>query len=108
MATFTWDITIEGASFWSKVIGRGRWDGFYKRYPELFGDKIRYAIVKDGCSGVPKCIWRYVGEDHGFAEKSKDGDIYFVENVDGRVIVGFALKDSPRYKRVIANGTKIE
>ena len=103
-----WRETPEGHTFWDKVISDRKWDGFYKVYPELFGDKIRYAIVKNGYGGIPECIWRYVGEDHGFAEKSKDGDIYFVENVGGKVKVKFAIKDSPRYKRVIANGTEIK
>lgn len=108
IATFGWSQTIEGVSFWRRVILEHRWDGFYARYPDLFGDKIRYAIVKDGCSGIPECIWSYTGPDHGFAEKSKPGDIYFVENINGVVRVSFAIKNSPRYRRVIANGTKIE
>ena len=108
ISTFAWNQTIEGQKFWRKVIAERRWDDFYKRYPELLGDKIKYAIVKDGRRGIPECIWRYVGPDHGFAEKSNAGDIYFVENIDGEVKVGFALNGSPRYKRVIANGIKIE
>lgn len=106
IATFAWRDTIEGTPFWREVIIEHRWNGFYERYPELFGDKIRYAVVR--YSGMPECIWSYAGKDHGFAEKSKAGDIYFAENVDGKVKVRFAIKDSPRYKRVIANGTKIE
>jgi hypothetical protein len=108
VATFAWYQTIEGELFWRRVIAERLWDVFYKRYPELFGDKIRYAIVKEWYRGLPECIWRYVGNDHGLAGKCKDGDIYFVENVDGKMKVGFAIKDSPRYRRVIANGIKIE
>lgn len=107
-AALAWSQAVEGGAFWRKVIVQRRWDVFYARYPDLLGNKIRYAIVKDGCSGIPECIWGYIGPYHGFAEKSKAGDIYFIENVYGKIKAGFAIKGSPRYRRVIANGTRIE
>lgn len=107
IAAFCWQWAPEGNSFWRGIVVGKRWDSFFKRYPELFGNQARYAIVKSGCCGMPECIWRYAAEDNGLADNGREGDVYFVEQVDGIIRVRFALRDSKRYKRVVKDGINI-
>lgn len=102
---FTWAETDEGNLFWYKVIDRHEWWRFYERYPVNLSSPIRYAVVKevgDGC--FPEEIVGYLGGYTPLSGKGKSGDIYFAYPSVGGFRVGFAIKDSPRYKRVIKNG----
>lgn len=102
---FTWAETDEGNLFWYKVIDRHEWWRFYERYPVNLSSPIRYAVVKecgDGC--FPEEIVGYLGGYTPLSGKGKSGDIYFAyPSVEG-FKVGFAIKDSPRYKKIIKNG----
>lgn len=105
---FTWSETDEGHQFWYKVIDRHEWWRFFERYPANLSSPIRYAVVKecgDGC--FPEEIAGYLGSTSQLSGKGKSGDIYFVyPSVEG-FKVGFAIKDSPRYKKIIKDGVKL-
>lgn len=105
---FTWSKTDEGNLFWYKVIDHHEWCRFYERYPVNLSSPIRYAVVKecsDGC--FPDKIAVYLGSTSQLSGKGKSGDIYFIyPSIEG-FKVGFAIKDSPRYKRIIKDGIEL-
>lgn len=105
---FTWAETDEGNLFWYKVIDHHEWWRFYERYPVDLSSPIRYAVVKecsDGC--FPEEIAGYLRDGTQLSGKGKSGDIYFAyPSIDG-FRVGFAIKGSPRYKRIIKNGIEL-
>lgn len=105
---FTWSETDEGNNFWYKVIDHHEWWRFYERYPVNLSSPIRYAVVKecsDGC--FPEEIAGYLGSTSQLSGKGKSGDIYFIyPSIEG-FKVGFAIKDSPRYKKIIKDGVKL-
>ena len=107
-AGFTWSETDEGSYFWYKVVDHHEWWRFFKRYPVNLSSPIRYAVVKecgDGC--FPEEIVGYLGDIPQLAGNGKSGDIYFAyPSIDG-FRVGFAIKGSPRYKRIIKNGIEL-
>lgn len=105
---FTWSETSEGNMFWYNVIDRHEWWRFYERYPADLSSPIRYAVVKecrDGC--FPDEIVGYLREGTPLAGKGNVGDIYFVFPEIRGFSAGFAIKDSPRYKRIIKNGVEL-
>ena len=105
---FTWSETSEGNMFWYNVIDRHEWWRFYERYPADLSSPIRYAVVKecrDGC--FPDEIVGYLREGTPLAGKGNVGDIYFVFPEIHGFSAGFAIKDSPRYKRIIKNGVEL-
>lgn len=105
---FTWAVTDEGASFWHKVIYRHEWWRFYERYPVNLSSPIRYAVVKEYCDGCfPEEIVGYLGDVTQLSGKGKNGDIYFAYPGIGGFRVGFAIKDSPRYKKIIKDGVRL-
>lgn len=105
---FTWSETSEGNLFWYKVIDHHEWWRFYERYPVDLSSPIRYAVVKecsDGC--FPEEIAGYLRDGTQLSGKGKSGDIYFVcPDING-FRVGFAIKDSPRYRKVIKDGVEL-
>ena len=105
---FNWSETSEGIQFWYKVIDYHEWWRFYERYPADLSSPIRYAVVKecsDGC--FPKEIAGYLRNGTQLSGKGKIGDIYFVcPDING-FKVGFAIKDSPRYRKVIKDGVEL-
>lgn len=105
---FTWAETDGGNMFWYKVIVHNEWWRFYERYPVNLSSPIRYAVVKDGGDGCfPEEIVGYLGNTTQLSGKGKSGDIYFLcPSIDG-FRVGFAIKDSPRYRRIIKDGVKL-
>lgn len=108
---FTWSETNEGTNFWHKVINRHEWWKFYERYPVDLSSPSRYAVVKEdsnGCPGnFPKEIVGYLGDDIQLYGNGKSGDIYFVYPTIGGFRIGFAIKDSPRYRKIIKNGIEL-
>lgn len=91
---FTWSETNEGNHFWHRVIDHHEWWRFYEIYPVDLSSPIRYAVVKecrDGC--FPDEIVGYLRDGTQLSGKGKNGDS-----------AGFAIKDSPRYKKIIKNG----
>lgn len=104
---FTWSKTDEGNYFWYKVVDHHEWWRFFKRYPVNLSSPIRYAVVKECNDGFPEEIVGYLGDSTQLSGKGKSGDIYFIfPSIDG-FRVGFAIKDSPRYKRIIKNGIEL-
>ena len=104
----TWAETSEGNMFWYYVIDRNEWWRFYDRYPVDLSSPIRYAVVKDGRDGrFPKAIVGYLRDGVQLSGKGKSGDIYFVRPEIYGFSVGFAIKDSPRYKRIIKDGVEL-
>lgn len=105
---FTWSETNEGNMFWYKVINRHEWWRFYERYPVNLSTPIRYAVVKESSDGCfPEEIAGYLGDTSQLSGKGKSGDIYFAYPSISGFKVGFAIKDSPRYKRIIKNGIEL-
>jgi hypothetical protein len=105
---FTWAETNEGNMFWYKVINRHEWWRFYERYPVNLSSPIRYAVVKEDSDGCfPEEIFGYLGDVPQLSGKGKIGDIYFAYPSIYGFRVGFAIKDSPRYKRIIKNGIEL-
>lgn len=104
---FTWAETDEGNTFWYKVIDRHEWWRFYARYPVNLSSPIRYAVVKEDSDGFPEEIVGYLGDSVELSGRGKSGDIYFAyPSIDG-FRIGFAIKDSPRYKKIIKDGVKL-
>ena len=105
---FTWPETDEGNTFWYKVIDRHEWWRFYDRYPASLSSPIRYAVVKESSNGgFPEEIVGYLRDDTQLSGKGKSGDIYFVRPEIHGFSSGFAIKDSPRYKRIIKDGIEL-
>lgn len=105
---FTWSETSEGNMFWYKVIGRHEWWRFYERYPANLTTPIRYAVVKESSDGCfPEEIAGYLGEAIELSGRGKSGDIYFAYPSINGFKIGFAIKDSPRYKKIIKDGVKL-
>lgn len=104
---FTWSVTDEGNIFWYKVIDYHEWWRFYERYPVNLSTPIRYAVVKEDRDGFPKEIVGYLGNSTQLSGKGKSGDIYFIFPCIDGFKVGFAIKDSPRYKRIIKDGIEL-
>lgn len=105
---FTWSETKEGNQFWYRVIDHHEWWRFYERYPVDLSSPIRYAVVKESCDGCfPKEIVGYLRDGIQLSGKGKSGDIYFAQPDMLGFRVGFAIKDSPRYRRIIKDGVKL-
>lgn len=105
---FTWAETDEGNNFWYKVIDRHEWWRFYERYPASLSSPIRYAVVKESRDGgFPEEIAGYLRDDTQLSGKGKSGDIYFVRPEIYGFSAGFAIKGSPRYKRIIKDGIEL-
>lgn len=105
---FTWSETSEGNMFWYYVIDRHEWWRFYDRYPADLSSPIRYAVVKECRDGrFPEAIVGYLRDGIQLSGKGKSGDIYFVRPEIYGFRVGFAIKDSPRYKRIIKDGVEL-
>jgi hypothetical protein len=104
---FTWAETDEGTQFWYKVIGSYEWWRFYERYPVNLSSPIRYAVVKECSGGFPEEIAGYLGGVTQLSGKGKSGDVYFAYPSINGFNVGFAIKGSPRYKRIIKDGIEL-
>ena len=105
---FTWAETDDGNLFWYKVIDRHEWWRFYERYPANLTTPIRYAVVKESSDGCfPEEIAGYLGDIVELSGRGKSGDIYFAYPSINGFKVGFAIKDSPRYKKIIKNGIEL-
>lgn len=105
---FTWSKTDEGNLFWYKVIDSHEWWRFYERYPVNLSSPIRYAVVKESSDGCfPEEIAGYLGETIELSGRGKSGDIYFAYPDVNGFKIGFAIKDSPRYRKIIKNGIEL-
>lgn len=105
---FTWSETADGNLFWYKVIDQHEWWRFYERYPVNLSAPIRYAVVKESSVGCfPEEIAGYLGDIVELSGRGKSGDIYFAYPSINGFKIGFAIKDSPRYKKIIKDGVKL-
>lgn len=105
---FTWSETDEGNLFWYRVINSHEWWIFYERYPVNLSSPIRYAVVKESSDGCfPEEIAGYLGDAVELSGRGKSGDIYFAYPSINGFKIGFAIKDSPRYKKIIKNGIEL-
>lgn len=105
---FTWSETNEGNQFWYRVIDHHEWWRFYEKYPVDLSSPIRYAVVKE-CSDscFPEAIVGYLRVGTPLSGRGKSGDIYFVRQEIHGFSAGFAIKDSPRYKKIIKDGIEL-
>lgn len=104
---FEWAETPEGSRFWSQVMGRQRFDIFFQRYPREFVDGVHYFIIDKGKRYWVKVAETFLGNRPRFAFEGSSGDIFYIVKYGNKTDTGFALKDSPRYRWAIENGTRI-
>lgn len=105
---FSWSDTPEGSRFWSRVMCAQDFYLFFTRYPRNLADGIHYFIVDRGGQYWIKVAKSYLGKRPRFAFWCNSGDLYYIVKRGSITITGFALKDSPRYKWAIENGTEIK
>jgi hypothetical protein len=105
---FSWADTPEGNRFWSQVMGRQRFDIFFQRYPREFVDGVHYFIIDKGKRYWVKVAETFLGNRPRFAFEGSSGDIFYIVKYGNNTVTGFALKDSPRYRWAIENGTEIK
>jgi hypothetical protein len=104
---FDWAETPEGSRFWSRVMGRQRFDIFFQRYPRKFADGVHYFVIDKSKRYWVNVAKAFLGDRSRFAFEGNSGDVFYIVKYGDKTITGFALKDSPRYRWAIENGTKI-
>lgn len=105
---FCWMETPEGRRFWSQVMCERKFSIFFQRYPREFIDGVHYFIID-----IDRRYWvdvakTFLGERPRFAFKGHSGDLFYIFKHGDSINTGFALKDSPRYRWAIENGTEIK
>jgi hypothetical protein len=104
---FSWSGTPEGRRFWGPIMCRHKFNIFFQRYPREFVDGVHYFVID-----IDRRYWvdvakTFLGEYPRFAFKGHSGDLFYIVKHGNSINTGFALKDSPRYRWAIENGTKI-
>lgn len=105
---FSWAATPEGIEFWSRIMCERKFNIFFQRYPREFVDGVYYFVVDRSRRYWIDVAKTFLGEQPRFAFKGNDGDLFYIFKHGSNSITGFALKDSPRYRWVVENGTKIK
>lgn len=105
---FSWSETPEGLIFWSKIMNRHKFSIFFQRYPREFSDGVHYFVIDTGGRYWADVAKTFLGERPRFSFMGHSGDLFYIVKYGNRTITGFALKDSPRYRWAIENGTEIK
>lgn len=105
---FSWADTPEGSRFWSHIMYRHKFNIFFQRYPREFVNGVHYFIIDIGSEYWVDVAKTFLGEYPRFAFKGHSGDLFYIVKYSNNVATGFALKDSPRYRWAIENGTEIK
>lgn len=104
---FEWSRTLEGHRFWQQIMCRQKFNIFFQRYPRKFADGVHYFVIDKSCKHWINVAKTFLGDRPRFAFDGSTGDIFYIVKYGDKTITGFALKDSPRYRWAIENGTKI-
>jgi hypothetical protein len=105
---FSWAETPEGSRFWERIMCRHKFDIFFQRYPREFVDGVHYFVIDIGRRYWVDVAKTFLGERPRFAFKGHSGDLFYIFKHGNSINTGFALKDSPRYRWAIENGTEIK
>lgn len=105
---FSWADTPEGSRFWSHIMCRRKFNIFSQRYPRELGDGVHYFVIDDGRRFWVDVAKTFLGERPRFAFMGRNGDLLYIVKHGNSTTTGFALKDSPRYRWAIENGTEIK
>ena len=105
---FTWASTHEGNSFWRKIMCEHKFGIFFQRYPREFANGVHYFVIDKGRQHWIDVAKTFLGEHPRFAFEGSSGDLFYIVKHGNSTTTGFALKDSPRYRWVVENGTEIE
>lgn len=105
---FCWAGSPEGSRFWSHIMLRHKFNIFFQRYPRELVNGVHYFIIDVGSEYWVDVAKTFLGEYPRFAFKGCSGDIFYIVKYSNNVATGFALKDSPRYRWAIENGTEIK
>lgn len=106
---FRWDATIEGHTFWSRVIEHKRFDLFFDLYPCKYLGKTIY-IETDGTNnrGQLSKIGNYTIASSCCGESTLKG-VYYLDVVEARKgKIKFAMFGTKRYKDTISSGINID
>lgn len=106
-AGFSWAETPEGSRFWSHIMCKHKFNIFFQRYPREFVDGVHYFVIDMGGKYWINVAKTYLGERSRFAFKGHSGDLFYIVKYGNSINTGFALKDTPRYRWAIENGTEI-
>lgn len=107
-AGFSWGGTPEGIRFWRQIMCRHKFNIFFQRYPREFADGVHYFIIDTDGEYWIDVAKTFLGESPKFAFKGHSGDLFYIFKYGDSINHGFTLKDSPRYRWAIENGTKIK
>jgi hypothetical protein len=105
---FRWDCTAEGYAFWQMAMKHKDFSRFFEVYPKSFDDGVFYAAVVGSPTAAINKVIVYRNCTNNLAYKGKCGDIYYIVKKGDEYKIRFALKDSPRYRWVIENGTEVK
>lgn len=105
---FAWSETPEGHRFWAQIMVHHKFNIFFQRYPRKLVDGVHYFIIDIGSKYWVDVAKTFLGEHPRFEFKGCSGDIFYIVKYRNNVTTGFALKDSPRYRWAIENGTEIK
>lgn len=106
---FRWDATIEGHTFWSKVIENKMFNLFFERYPCKYLGKTIY-IETDGTNNREQLskIGNYTIESSCCGESTLKG-VYYLDVVEvRRGNIKFAMFGTKRYSDTISSGINID
>lgn len=105
---FTWNATVEGHSFWKRVIEHKRFDLFFDLYPCKYLGKTIY-IKTDGTNNKEQLsrIKNYTSAVSCYGESKLNG-IYYLDVVEARKgKIKFAMFGTKRYNDTISSGINI-
>lgn len=105
---FSWSGTPEGLKFWLQIMSRHKFRIFFQRYPREFSDGVHYFVIDVGRRFWVDGAKTFLGENPRFSFMGHSGDLFYIVKHGSSTTTGFALKDSPRYRWAIENGTEIK
>lgn len=104
---FDWSETPEGSRFWSRIMCIQEFNIFFQKYPRKFADGVHYFVIDKSKRYWVNVAKAYLGGRSRFAFKGNSGDVFYIVKYGDKTITGFAIKDTPRYRWAIENGTNI-
>lgn len=104
-----WSETPEGHTFWERVIGKKKFNIFFKLYPSKYCGKMVYVEVDGSNSRHAIDILYHYTSLRSCIGRSKLSGIYYMEvNQTRKTKPRFAMKGTSKYDEIVENGTKIE
>lgn len=105
---FSWGLTPEGHTFWSRVIEGRRFDLFFDRYPCKYLGKTIYVETDRTNNKVQLSkIKSYTSESQCYGESRLNG-IYYLDVAEARNgNIKFSMSGTKRYRDTISSGVNI-